>query len=344
MSNKSGLEISEEFIKGLLWPLLQKELPDVADRLAVAIVGAGSDVLGLDDPISQDHHWGPRANVMLLPEDKPLLLPRLQKAIDKLPDDFQGFKINKNYRNLTGVCCMGINDFFHSFLGTDKLPETETDWLRYCEVDLLHVTAGRIVIDGPGELTRWRDALAYYPETVWKKRIADWCMYITGRDAPYNLNRMAKRNDRLSSMIYEAMYYKQVMELCFTLNRQYAPYTKWLNRLFRQQPRYGPEIAPCLDAIVQEENLSKKVLKMIEVNYMIADALAELGLTAKAKRQPFDPGLTDLTLYDNALQLYKQLPQEMLGLSFNRIESWEWAAREVVLSADDYFQERIKNK
>jgi hypothetical protein len=344
MSEMNALDISEVFIRELLWPLLQHELPEAANRLAIAIVGSGSDVLGLDDQISQDHHWGPRANVMLLPEDKPALLSRLQKAIDILPDDFQSFKINKHHRNMTGVCGMGIDDFFRSFLGTDQLPETETDWLQYCEVDLLHVTAGRVVIDGPDELTKRRKTLAYYPEMVWKKRIADWCMYITGRDAPYNLNRMAKRNDRLSSMMYEAMYYKQVMELCFTLNRQYAPYTKWLNRLFRQLPRFGPEIAPCLDAIAQEQEPSEKVLKMVDVNYMIADALADLGLTTKAKRQPFDPGLTDLTLYDNALQIYKQLPQEMLRLSFNRIESWEWAAREVVLSADDYFQERIKNK
>jgi len=342
LSDKRGLDISEEFIRELLWPLLQQELPDVTDRLAVAIVGSGSDVLGLDDRISCDHHWGPRANVMLLPEDKSSLLPCLRGVLDKLPSHFQEFKINKHHSNLTGVCCMGIDDFFNAFLESYNLPETDTDWLNLCEVDLVHVTAGRVVIDGPGELTRRREALARYPEPVWKKRIADWCMYITGRDAPYNLHRMAQRSDRLSSMMYEAMYHKQVMELCFTLNRRYAPYTKWLNRLFRTLPRYGPVIAPQLDSIAAETDLSKKVLMMIEVNYNIADALTELGLAGKVERQPFDPGLTDLALYDSALQIYQQLPREWLALSFNRTESWEQAAREVVCSADDYFQERIK--
>jgi hypothetical protein len=81
---------------------------------------------------------------------------------------------------------------------------------------------------------------------------------------------------------------------------------------------------------------------MIEVNYIIADGLTELGLTGKMERQPFDPGLTDLTLYDSALQIYQQLPPEWLALNFNRTESWEQAAREVICSADDYFQERIR--
>jgi hypothetical protein len=56
---KSGLEISKEFISTLLLPLLQDEVPEFYDRLSVAVVGTGSDVLGFDDEISRDHHWGP---------------------------------------------------------------------------------------------------------------------------------------------------------------------------------------------------------------------------------------------------------------------------------------------
>ena len=102
-------------------------------------------------------------------------------------------------------------------------------------------------------------------------------MYLTGRDAPYNLYRVAKRRDALTGAMYKALYLKQVMEFLFMLNRQYAPYTKWLNRTFRQLPRYAAGVAPMLDAIFAEADLVKNVHQMIEVNYELADALHELG-------------------------------------------------------------------
>ena len=136
---------------------------------------------------------------------------------------------------------------FERFLQTDQLPACDLDWLNLCEVDLFHVTAGQVVYDGPGELTRRRQALAYYPDNVWKKRIADWCMYLTGRDAPYNIHRVSKRGDDLTCTIYFGLCVKRLMELCFALNRRYAPYTKWLNRTFRTLPRFADELAPLID-------------------------------------------------------------------------------------------------
>ncbi len=143
---------------------------------------------------------------------------------------------------LAGVVCTEINGFFRYFLGTDRLPETDADWVALCEVDLRHVTGGAVVVDGPGELTRRRAALAYYPDTVWKKRIAD--------------------------------------------------------------------------------------------------ALAELGIAQKPARVPFDEGLTDLTLYHSAAQIYAGLPKDLLPLSFNRTEPWERLARDVLFDSNDYFLKR----
>ena len=71
---------------------------------------------------------------------------------------------------------------------------------------------------------------------------------------------------------------------------------------------------------------------------MIADALAELGLTAPPVRREFDEGLTDLTLYDSAAQIYSTIPAELFAPSFNQIELWERMAREVLFDTNDYFQ------
>jgi hypothetical protein len=338
---QTGQEISVQFIHQVVWPSLQGEFPGEASRMAVAVIGTGSDVAGLDDEVSRDHHWGPRANVMILPEDAESLLPRVRDALHRiLPDTYDGYPVVMDTTIMTGVCCTAIDHFFRYFLGTDELPQTDADWLALCEVDLRHATAGVVVVDVPGELTRRRKALEYYPDHVWRKRLADWCMYLTGRDAPYNLYRVAKRRDALTGAMYKALYLKQVMEFLFMLNRQYAPYTKWLNRTFRHLPRHAASVAPMLDAIFAETDLVRNVHQMIEVNYELADALHELGLTRKPRRVAFEEGLTDLTLYDSAAQIYASLPQDLLAPSFNRTELWERLARDVLFDTNDYFIKR----
>lgn len=334
-----GTAISLDFIDTVLLPQLKESLPDDFDRLAVAIVGTGSDVLGLDDEISRDHHWGPRANVLYLREDAGRLKRRLTTVLDeRMPREFRGYEVHVNIGNLTGVCATVVEDFFERFLQTDQLPARDVDWLKFCEVDLFHVTAGQVVYDGPGEFTRRRQALAYYPDNVWKKRVADWCMYITGRDAPYNLHRVSKRGDELTCMMYFSLCVKRMIELCFALNRRYAPYTKWLNRTFRTLPQFGEELAPLIDEALAAPNWKRRVRTLVEANYVIADALAQLGLTASPVRREFDEGLSDLTLYDSAAQIYSQIPEELFTPSFNQIELWERMAREVLFDTNDYFQ------
>jgi hypothetical protein len=296
-------------------------------------------VVGLDDEVSRDHHWGPRANVLYLRNDAERLKPLLAGVFAAhLPKQYCGYDVRVNIGNLTGVCSCAVEDFFQRFLQTDRLPTSDLDWLKYCEVDLFHVTSGQVVYDGPGEFTRRRQALAYYPDHVWRKRLADWCMYVTGRDAPYNLYRVSKRGDEITCAIYFGLCLKRLMELCFAINRRYAPYTKWLNRTFRKLPLVAAELAPLIDDAMAESSWKRRVAILIEANYVIADALAELGLTAPPVRRPFDEGLTDLTLYDSAAQIYATIPAELFGPSFNQIELWERMAREVLFDTNDYFQ------
>jgi len=334
----SGLQISVDFCREVVMPWLRHELGDDFDRVAVAVIGTGSDVLGLDDDLSRDHHWSPRANTMLCRADADRLLPRLVAALEnRPPDNFRDYSIRYDRTGMLGLCANVVEDFFARFLGTDQLPRTDADWLALCEVDLSHVTSGAIVHDGPGELTRRREHLAYYPDAIWKKRIADWCMYITGREAPYNYNRAVKRADELTGLIYLGQYFKRVMEMCYMLNRRYGPYTKWLNRTFRRLPKYVDRIAPGLDAVLAETDGRRRVFQMVEVNRIIAEALHDLGLTGAPRPRPFDESLTDLTLYDSAVEIYRTLPPGLLAPSFNQIELWEKFAREVLFDPEDYF-------
>ena len=47
--------------------MLDAEFPGL--RHSAALIGAGSEVLGFDTPMSSDHHWGPRAILFLAEDD-----------------------------------------------------------------------------------------------------------------------------------------------------------------------------------------------------------------------------------------------------------------------------------
>ena len=223
------------------------------------------------------------------------------------------------------------------------MPAQDLDWLALCEVDLFHVTAGEVVYDGPGELTRRRQALAYYPANVWRKRIADWCMYVTGRDAPYNIHRVSKRHDDVTMHNLFWLVRQTADGALLRLNRRYAPYTKWLNQTYRKLPKYADDLAPLIDRAFGETSWKERVHLLVEANYVVADALADLDLTDPPVRRVFDDGLTDLTLYDSAAQIYSKLPSELFAPSFNQIELWERMAREVLFDSNDYFR-NIRDK
>lgn len=335
----TGLEISRDYIGEIILPGLRAELGDDADRLAVAVIGTGSDVQGWDDEISRDHHWGPRATIFHRRDDEEGLKPRVTRFLNHaLADTYRDYHVVIGLEDLIGVCSSSIEDFFAFFLGTAALPATDLDWLQLCEADLLHVTGGEVVFDGPGDLTHRRDVLRYYPDNLWKKRLADWCCYVTGRDAPYNVYRVVKRADPITRAHYVSQCLRRQMELCFTLNRQYAPYPKWLNRQFRHLPRFADSMAPIMDAVISEPDGRRQVLDLIEINYLIAGALAELGLTRPPQRRAFDEGLTDLVLYTSAVEIYQGLPSELVNPSFNQIELWEKLARMSILDPEDYVQ------
>lgn len=338
----TGIEISTNFINEIVLPVLKKELPDDYARLAVAIIGTGSEILGLDDEISRDHHWGPRANVMYLRADEARLGKRIQTILQtKLPKTYLQYEVHADLKSMISICTTSVEDFFETILGVPDLPQRDLDWLKLCEVDLLHVTGGKVVYDGPGELTRYRRHLAYYPDNVWKKRVADWCAYAAHREGAYNVQRSSRRGDEITSTMYLGQAFKRIMEMCFVLNRQYAPYTKWLNRTYRRLPKYVDRIAPALDDIMAAKAWRQRVIKLADVQYVLAESVADLGLTRKPVRRPFDEGMTIAPLYESAAEIYSKLPGELFYPSFSTVEYWERLARQVLFDTSDFFQKRV---
>ena len=65
-----GLKLGEAFYAEAVRPLLDETFPGLPH--AAALIGSGSEILGFDDEMSTDHHFGPRAMLFLARRCRPV--------------------------------------------------------------------------------------------------------------------------------------------------------------------------------------------------------------------------------------------------------------------------------
>ena len=64
-----GLELSKRYFEEYGRPMLQKNFADVLSKLAVGLIGSGSECYGFDDDTSTDHDFEPAFCIFIPDED-----------------------------------------------------------------------------------------------------------------------------------------------------------------------------------------------------------------------------------------------------------------------------------
>src|SRR5450432_1935334 len=236
-----GLELSHLFYVEAVKPILDAKFPDL--RYDAALIGYGSEVLGFDTAMSRDHSWGPRLRLFLSADD----LPRYHEAIDQalrrgLPHSFRGYPTSfvpipgESSRALearsTGevdhfVWLSTVGDllrfeFAYEWDGGEIAP---ADWLTFPQHKLRTLTHGAVYHGGLGEVDALRERLRYYPRDVWLYLLgAQWKRI--SQEEPF-MGRTGDVGDDLGSRVIAARLIRDVMMLCFLIERVYAPYPKW---------------------------------------------------------------------------------------------------------------------
>ncbi len=240
-----GQQLSRLFYEEAVKPILDSRFPGL--RYSAALLGSGSEVLGYDTPISTDHHWGPRLWLFLSDDDDARHAATIARTLsERLPYQVHGYSTNFGQPADNGVqlpeeIASGpvnhwerpttVRRFVAGLLGVDPFQAiSAVDWLTFPEQHLLELTAGAVYHDGLGELERVRRAFAYYPRDVWLYRLAAQWKRISQEEA--FVGRCGDVGDDLGSRIVAARLVRDLMRLCFLLERKYAPYSKWLGTAF----------------------------------------------------------------------------------------------------------------
>ncbi|HVF57686.1 MAG TPA: DUF4037 domain-containing protein [Pyrinomonadaceae bacterium] len=241
-----GVELCRLFFQEAVEPVLEAEFPGL--RYAAALLGSGSEVLGFDDEMSSDHGWGPRCDLFLDEADYADRRGAIDEALRrKLPHSFRGYptSFTSPDPNDNGtqhlqfvesgpvnhkVEMMTVRSFFEDYLGFDIRERIEAaDWLTFPEQKLRTITSGAVFRDDIG-LQSIRVRFAYYPEDVWLYLLAaGWAR--VGQEE-HLMGRAGSVGDEIGSALIGSRLVRDVMRLCFLMERQYAPYPKWFGTAF----------------------------------------------------------------------------------------------------------------
>ena len=97
----SGLELSRQFYRRLVRPILDAGFPGV--QHGAALLGRGSEVLGFDDEMSTDHDWKPRVFLFLREDDLARYRDDVEEALRRgLPPSFRNRPVHHEIHTVRG--------------------------------------------------------------------------------------------------------------------------------------------------------------------------------------------------------------------------------------------------
>jgi len=277
-----GLQLAREFYATVVRPLVEEQLPQM--RYAAALLGPGSEVAGFDTGRSTDHDWGPRLQVFLGDGDADRHAAAITAMLaSRLPPSFRGYPVAFPVTREPGgisrhrVEAVGLGAWLTGQLGFDpRSGVTLLDWLATPAQRLAEITGGVVFHDGPGELTRARARLAWYPRDVWLYLLACQWQRI-GQEEGFP-GRCAEAGDDLGSIIVTARLARDLMRLCLLMHRCYPPYSKWLGTAFAQLPG-TTELTASLTGAISAGDWRTREQHLGQAYETVAALHNQLGLT-----------------------------------------------------------------
>jgi hypothetical protein len=226
-----GLELSRRYYWEVIRPILDANY--AGRKHSAALIGDGSEVLGFDSLLSTDHDWGPRVMLFLSEADYSNFSETMDQVIRKnLPKSFLGYAIEpmQTTKSDRGLQILSIREYLLEYLGFDIRNDLEpADWLTFPEQKLCAITKGAIFWDEV-DLGKVRNRFEYYPRDVWLYLLTSGWTRIGQEE--HLMGRAGSAGDEIGSALIAARLVRDLMRLCYLMEKEYAPYAKWFGVAF----------------------------------------------------------------------------------------------------------------
>ncbi len=170
-----GLKLAKSYYEQVLLPFFTQYAPECLSRMTIGLVGEGSDCLGFDDEISQDHDFGPGLCIWLTHADYETYGEKILHLYASLPEEFNGYRRHVVIEN-GRVGVFDMDRFFARYTGyarAEDIPDLKS-LLAIPDEALLTVTNGEVFADPVGEFSLRRENFyKICPEEYWQIKIAN---------------------------------------------------------------------------------------------------------------------------------------------------------------------------
>lgn len=261
-----GLELCEKFYNEFGAPMIHEKFPQIEDKLAIGLVGSGSECFGYDDEISKDHDFEPGFCIFITDDIDSKTEFALERAYTSLPSEFEGFKrtpLNPVGGNRHGV--IKISDFFKSKTGKEDASFLPREWFFVPEQSLAEATNGKVFRDDLGAFTSIREKIKYFPKDMQLKKLSG-NLLIMAQSGQYNYERCLRRGETGSAQLAVFEFVKSAINVIFLLNKRYIPYYKWTFRALGELEALS-HLKDSLEYLISspnDESSAKKKQQIIE--------------------------------------------------------------------------------
>ena len=245
-----GMKLSEMFFREEVEPQIKLVNPEL--KYSAGLLGPGSEVMGFDNAMSSDHHWGPRVMLFLSPQDVEQMAGSLKSMLrHKLPHRFKGFPTSftsagvdpqnqgvqlLDYENQGPVNhrveILSFRAYLKSYIDIDITKRMRAcDWLSIPQQKLRSLKDGRLFRDNYN-LQETLKKLEFYPHDLWLYLLASTWKRIEQEE--HLMGRAGYVGDEIGSALIAAKIVRDLMRLSFLMERTYFPYSKWFGTAFQK--------------------------------------------------------------------------------------------------------------
>lgn len=249
-----GIELSRGFFEAYGRDMLEREFGEYIHKIAVGLIGQGSERYGFDDEYSRDHDFCAGFCIFTDEKTDEKIGFELMSAYRRLPKEFSGVSTRESVK--TGDSRYGVVTYdrlFLPLLGENYKSLTAMDYLSIPQNYFADATNGEIFYDVSGHFTEIYNGIKNgMPMDVRLKKISANAAMMA-QSGQYNYARCLSHKESGAAVLALGEFVKSTSAIIYLLNGEFMPYYKWMLKGLRRLAVLG-DMADSLEFLLTGDN------------------------------------------------------------------------------------------